>query len=141
MTAMPITVSAILDFLSTVDLDFPIPLSHKQPLEQFAQKLCSLGTICAEIQDGRIPALAAGYTDNTPDRMGYLSIVAARKEHGEGDSPPAWCRNSWTSPAARGLPPYTCMPWPPTSPPWGCTVSWASPTTIPNTSPAPVICI
>lgn len=63
-------------FLSAVDELFPVPLSQKQELAVFADKLAQKGTICAELSNDKIVALVAGYTDNVPNNIGYISIVA-----------------------------------------------------------------
>jgi ribosomal protein S18 acetylase RimI-like enzyme len=66
----------ILCFLKAVDKQFPVPLSEKQDLKAFAQKLCSNATLCYTIEDHEIVSLVAGYTENTVNNMGYISIVA-----------------------------------------------------------------
>ena len=78
----PIRKEELLFFLRQVDGDFPIPLSLKQDLDAYAEKLLAHGTLCARRSgdDGCILALAAGYTDHAVDDLGYLSIVATWKE-------------------------------------------------------------
>jgi ribosomal protein S18 acetylase RimI-like enzyme len=60
-------------FLRAVDNSFPIPLSQKQDLGEYAQKLSQFATLCAVEEDGKIVAMAAGYTDRDP---AYLAILA-----------------------------------------------------------------
>lgn len=73
------------EFLKAVDQDFPVPLSQKQQLSQYAAKLHSCATLCTECRDGRILSIAAGYTDNTVDGLGYISLVATLAEaRGQG---------------------------------------------------------
>ena len=64
------------DFLFAVDASFPVPLSEKHNLGEFAEKLCDKATMCSAIEDGNIVALLAGYTDNVENNLGYISIVA-----------------------------------------------------------------
>lgn len=71
---------AIRAFLGAVDPLFPVPLSQKQDLDAFAEKLLEKATLCAAEEDGRIVALVAGYTENVVDRLGYISIVATLPE-------------------------------------------------------------
>lgn len=72
-------------FLREVDGLFPVPLSHKQPLSQLAEKLAERATLCAVQQGERLLALVAGYTENTPDGRGYISVVACLPEvQGQG---------------------------------------------------------
>lgn len=66
----------LLNFLYKADQLFPIPLSTKHNLEEFAEKLCDKATMCTAIEDGNIVALLAGYTDNVENDLGYISIVA-----------------------------------------------------------------
>ena len=74
------SVSALERFLRKVDVLFPVPLSQKQDLHLFAEKLSEKATICAQLIQGEIVALAAGYTDNVMENRGYLSVVATLPE-------------------------------------------------------------
>lgn len=65
-----------LAFLQKVDRDFPIPLSSKQNLQEYAQKITEYATICAIEDDGNIIAAAIGYTEHLPEKMAYLAVVA-----------------------------------------------------------------
>ena len=67
-------------FLWAVDESFPIPLSHKQDLHLFAKKLFEKATLCTEIEQGRILAMVAGYTENVTDDLAYISVVATLPE-------------------------------------------------------------
>lgn len=67
-------------FFREVDRSFPVPLSVKQDLGEFAVKLCSKGTICTVMEGDRIISMAAGYTDNLIENMAYLSVVATLPE-------------------------------------------------------------
>ena len=71
----------ILEFLSEIDSDFPVQLSEKIGLEELATKLANNATICTEIQDDKIIGMVAGYTNNTVNNMGYISIVGVLKNH------------------------------------------------------------
>lgn len=68
--------SALIIFLRKVDNTFPVPLSSKQDLDEFAQKLLQRGTLCAEFENDEIVSLVAGYTENVVENMGYISVVA-----------------------------------------------------------------
>ncbi len=67
------TIQKIEAFLQAVDRCFPVPLSEKQDLGEYARKLSRFATLCAVEEDGRIVAMAAGYTDRDP---AYLAILA-----------------------------------------------------------------
>ncbi|MDD4689315.1 MAG: GNAT family N-acetyltransferase [Eubacteriales bacterium] len=67
-------------FLTEVDKSFPVPLSDKQDIKLYAQKLFDKATICAELDDGKIISLVAGYTDNMKDNIAYFSVAATTKE-------------------------------------------------------------
>lgn len=75
-----ITENMLFDFLNSVDTTFPIPLSERQPLADYVNKLMRYGTLCAETrrdpQRLKIVSLCAGYTDNVTNNMGYISVVA-----------------------------------------------------------------
>lgn len=71
-----ITNKMLLDFLLKVDKAFSVPLSHKQNLTFFADKLMEKGTICAKVRNNEILSLVAGYTDNVINNQAYISLVA-----------------------------------------------------------------
>ena len=66
------------EFLYAVDQSFPVPLSAKQNLDAFAEKLILYATLCCEVENDRIVSMVAGYTDNVVKNMGYISVVATR---------------------------------------------------------------
>ncbi|MBQ8839828.1 MAG: GNAT family N-acetyltransferase [Clostridia bacterium] len=66
----------LLEFLKQVDKDFPVPLSKKQDLDKFADKLLEKATILAREENGEILSLVAGYTENIENNSAYISILA-----------------------------------------------------------------
>lgn len=76
-----VTVKMIEDFLYDVDKDFPVNLSKKVDLENYAKKLYEKATICCEIDDNMIIGMVAGYTDNIVDDMAYISLVGVRENY------------------------------------------------------------
>ena len=79
------TLKQLETFLKEVDASFPVPLSQKQELGAFAKKLFEKGTLCAILEEGRILSLAAGYTRDVVNEMGYISVVATLREaYGRG---------------------------------------------------------
>lgn len=75
-------------FLREVDRDFPVPLSQKQDLSAFAQKLLEKATLCEISRDGEIQSLVAGYTENLTAGKAYISLVATlAKARGNGFAP------------------------------------------------------
>lgn len=75
-----LTVDMIETFLYAVDDAFPVPLSKKQNLKYYAVKLFSSATICAEIQNGNIISMVAGYTETLSDDIAYIAVVATLNE-------------------------------------------------------------
>ncbi len=75
-----IDVTQIYSFLNKVDRDFPIHLSSKVDLKEYAEKLKCHATICAVIENNVVSSLVAGYVENTTGRMAYISIVASSLE-------------------------------------------------------------
>ncbi len=73
---MALTVKKIEAFLRAVDTSFPVPLSQKQELHEFALKLYEKGTLCFIEENGEICSMIAGYTDNVINDIGYISISA-----------------------------------------------------------------
>ena len=74
------TVSQIETFLREVDFTFPVPLSHKQNLHDFAVKLFKKATLCCAMDGGKIAAAVAGYTNDLIKNIAYISIVATRPD-------------------------------------------------------------
>lgn len=77
---MKITTEQIEEFLIKVDRSFPIPLSQKQNLHEFAQKLSEKATICARTEGGAIVSAVFGYTENVEHNRAYISVVATLPE-------------------------------------------------------------
>lgn len=68
-------------FLSRVDRLFPIPLSEKENISVLASKFERFGTISCLKENGDIVALCAGYTNDTKNNLGYISVVASLPEY------------------------------------------------------------
>ena len=66
----------ILRFLVKADKTFPVALSDKTDLTQFALKLYNNATLCTAEEDNQIVAMVAGYTENTINNVAYISMVA-----------------------------------------------------------------
>ena len=77
----------IYSFLKEVDNDFPVPLSNKVTLQEYAKKLENKATLhCVEI-NGKIVAMIAGYTENVINHLAYIAILAVKKSlRGKGIS-------------------------------------------------------
>ena len=67
-------------FLNKVDRLFPVYLSEKQNLCEFAYKLRNKATICAKLENGEIMSAVCGYTENVVNNAAYISIVATIPE-------------------------------------------------------------
>lgn len=76
-----ISKSILEDFLNDVDQTFPIPLSNKVRLDDYAQKLITKATLCTEMMDNKLVGLVAGYTENIYENMAYIAVVAILKEY------------------------------------------------------------
>lgn len=85
---MVIDETMLLRFLREADSSFPVPLSQKQPLPDFARKLAEKATVCACCRDGRIVSAVIGYTRNVTGELAYISVVATLPEaRGRGLAP------------------------------------------------------
>lgn len=63
-------------FLCTTDKMFPVPLSRKQNLTAYAQKLYEKATLCVSCIGDEIVSLVAGYTEDLFDEWAYIAVVA-----------------------------------------------------------------
>lgn len=66
----------LIKYLKNFDGLFPTQVSTKCNLNEFADKLLSKATLCAEIRDGEIIGLLIGYTDQLTDNMAFISTLA-----------------------------------------------------------------
>lgn len=76
-----LSVNQIHNFLCIVDNEFPVALSEKTDLKEFALKLYHNATICIYEEDGVIKAMVAGYTQNTINRTAYMTMAVALPEY------------------------------------------------------------
>lgn len=77
---MNLSEKQIYNFLIDVDSSFPVPLSQKQDLFDYAKKLKEKATLVTIICDEKIAAMVAGYTENIIDNIAYISILATVNE-------------------------------------------------------------
>lgn len=70
----------LLDFLRKIDKDFPIHLSQKVDLEEYARKLHTKATLCTRLENDKIVGAVAGYTDNLELNIAYISLVGVCTE-------------------------------------------------------------
>ena len=71
-----IQVEKIESFLTKADKSFPVPLSKKQNLSEFAIKLSEKATLCIKEENGEIVSMVAGYTESLENNIAYISVVA-----------------------------------------------------------------
>lgn len=71
----------IFEFLRQVDDDFSIPLSKKEDLDVLAQKFFDFADVLTvRDSDNQIIGLLAGYLKNAQSKVGYISVVAIKRE-------------------------------------------------------------
>lgn len=79
---------ALIAYLYAVDELFPVSLSRKVVIKEYADKLLLSGTLVAKMERNTLIGLAAGYTENLPEtNMAYLALAGVRSEnqhHGLG---------------------------------------------------------
>lgn len=75
-----LSVKKIHEFLKLVDKEFPIPLSEKTDLKDYALKLYRNATLCTYEENDNILAMVAGYTENIVGDMAYISMVVTLPE-------------------------------------------------------------
>lgn len=71
----------LLSFLRSVEALFPVPLSEKVDLEEYADKLLDRACLVVERADGEIAGLAAGYVEHLTGDFAYVAVVGVRPEH------------------------------------------------------------
>lgn len=78
---MAIAKTELARFLCDVDDLFPVPLSEKVDIGEYAEKLLSYATLVPEFREGRLAGLVAGYTDNLPpEGLAYVALVGVRRD-------------------------------------------------------------
>lgn len=76
------TEAELLSFLNSVDQDFPVPLSEKTDLTLLSRKFYDRGdVITARDSKHEIAGIVAGYLKNGQNGLGYISVVAVKKEY------------------------------------------------------------
>lgn len=74
-----------LRFMHKADKYFPIHLSSKTDLEQYAEKLWNNATFVSVEEGGEIQALLAGYTNSgTPAYISMVAVVPEKRHRGLG---------------------------------------------------------
>lgn len=80
-----ISLQNVVKFLEEVDCDFPISLSSKVNIYEYAQKLFENATIKFHIKNNCILGFIAGYTENLENNIAYVTILAvSKKVRGKG---------------------------------------------------------
>lgn len=75
-----LSIDKVFTFLKKIDKTFPVTLSEKKNLKQFAHKLYSSANLCTIEENGQIVAMVAGYTENTINNVAYITLVATLPE-------------------------------------------------------------
>lgn len=92
MSNLPITRLSLSDndelasFLISVDNDFPVSLSRKVDIDEYAVKLLNCGfAVGARDETGRLCGVAAGYANDFENLVAYLSVIAVAADYrGQG---------------------------------------------------------
>ena len=71
---------SLLEFLENVDELFPVSLSEKVNLSEYADKLLSRATLCTCYCRDKLVGLAAGYLSRLENNWAYLAVVGVRPE-------------------------------------------------------------
>lgn len=65
----------LLDYLKAVDKSFPVPLSDKVVLEEYAKKLYDNAEIFVAYENDTIVGIFAGYVNDYDTKMAYGSVL------------------------------------------------------------------
>ncbi len=71
---------SVYNFLCEVDKNFPVPLSEKVDLREYAKKLVNKAEICCITEENRILSVAAGYMNNADEEVAFLAVVATSQQ-------------------------------------------------------------
>ena len=74
-------INRVLNFLMDVDKEFPVPLSKRINIQEYSEKLCDKGDIFIKSVGDEIVGFIAGYATQAEGNMGYISIIAVKKEY------------------------------------------------------------
>ena len=69
------------NFLCAIDQDFPVPISYKVDLKEYAKKIDQLANTEFYIEDNKIVGMVVGYIDNCNDNIAYISLVGVLKDY------------------------------------------------------------
>ena len=75
-----LTKEMLVNYLKKVDESFPVPLSKKVDLTDYANKLSTKATLCYEIWNEESIGLVAGYTEKVINEMAYIALVGVVEE-------------------------------------------------------------
>lgn len=81
MDKLEVEYQLLLDYLIEVDTLFPVSLSEKVVLKEYAQKLCTKATLCIEKSNHQYVGVVAGYTENIENDLAYISLVGVRPKY------------------------------------------------------------
>lgn len=68
------------DFIKKINYDFPIPVSEKVDLNEYCEKLWEKAELVAEVQDGEIRGLVAGYVNDLKNGSAYMSLLGVSRD-------------------------------------------------------------
>lgn len=68
-------------FLLKIDSSFPVKLSDKCSIQQYVDKLISLGTLVIEKRNGEIVGIVGGYINDDNSKLAYISIVGVDSDY------------------------------------------------------------
>ncbi len=74
-------VKKIETFLRKVDHSFPVPISQKTDIHEYAEKLAEKADVMSREENGEILSAVFGYTENVICDMAYISAAATLPEH------------------------------------------------------------
>ncbi len=77
----PFSLQQLYDFVEKIDKHLPVTLSERVDLKEYVKKIYNYGHIKVVMVNGAIVSLIAGYTENLPDDMSYLTLIGTLPEH------------------------------------------------------------
>lgn len=70
----------LIEFLKKIDKDFPVPISSKVDLDEYAKKILDKATLMIRRDNNTIVGMVIGYNNCICDDMAYISLVGVDSE-------------------------------------------------------------
>ncbi|WP_106449800.1 GNAT family N-acetyltransferase [Trichococcus alkaliphilus] len=74
-------IRALIIFLNEINASFPVSLSEKIQIDEYAKKVLRLGLVMKMEQNNEIIGIITGYVNDTVTGNGYISVLGVSEHH------------------------------------------------------------